>query len=201
MEDYKKNRFFSYDQSSLDILQQLYLWRPLAVFRREIRDFDSVFDVYARVLPDDLKECRLTTAIRDPQEDRPCRIAEDVLCAVFYELMRNATQHGLAYIRDQADIDARRAFVDIHCARDVIEGREALILCNDADLDDPGKRLKWLAAGSFSPVADDVGRGPGLVAGVLRNLGLGNIWSAQYGDADGSPTFAVAVWLKGLRIQ
>jgi hypothetical protein len=193
----KAPRYLSYDSEPLDILHAVTEWRHLAACYRFDTKKERWYDVCLDIVPDDIETCRLAPVDHDPVQTKACRLKETVLCAIFYEILRNACQHGVAFTPSTSSQHDGSAYVELHCCADTHDGHEVLVLYNDADLTDRGKRDKWRRVDFTEALSDS---GPGLVAAVLRTLDFGNIWVARYGEPDNCPTYAIAIWLKGMTI-
>jgi hypothetical protein len=194
----KKERFFKYDGPPLDLAASLSAWSADVVDNRPLTLTDEAnpcvgndYEVRLQLINGGVGRAILHRGIHDPQKDCDCRLGDKVLHAFFWEMFLNAARHGWA---EESEASGRKAVVKLSAQVQPIDGKYRLVLVNYAGKPDSSQKGGW------DPVAPDSGKGLGMVAGVLTNLGLGEIIEHWSPADEGNQSYAVAVHMHGLEL-
>ncbi|NQU25451.1 MAG: hypothetical protein HQ567_29560 [Candidatus Nealsonbacteria bacterium] len=192
----KRERFVSYDRSPLDLVHQVRKWAANVLSSRCIDGFGEC-SLELRVIVDNNCSLRLSPEIVDDENAR-CRLGDEVLSAVFYEVLLNAIRHGGI----NNTVAHNLATVSLIVKSDLVDGLPAMLLCNWVDVQNDDRDLgflKWRSLpDAYTRVDDSAGKGLGMVAGILHNLDVGSVWHRRYKNTKGVPFYGVAIHLSGM---
>jgi len=197
----KRTRFFHNEPR--DIMNLLNSLLPICTDSHSLKDEvsreESSYLVSCLLTRDTIQEATLNCEIFDSAQGEYYRLSDDVLSAVFYEILSNVARYGADNQNSREELagGGRLAKVHVSCFTFEVDTMQTLLLVNKAHHD----QVKYLPR-TPEEVPMKTGKGIGIAVGVLRNLGVGNIWHWQAEDSeDESPLYCVAVGLKGLHIE
>ena len=192
----KRERFVSYERNPLDLVHQVRKWAANVSSSRCIDGFGEC-SLELRVIVDNNCSLRLSPGILDDDNAR-CRLGDEVLSAVFYEVLLNAIRHGGV----NSTVAHNLATVSLIVKSGSVDGLPTMLLCNWVNVQDDDRDLgflKWRSLpDAYTRVDDSAGKGLGMVAGILHNLDVGSVWHRRYRNATGEPFYGVAIHLSGI---
>jgi len=194
----KKDRFFEYSGGAFDLLAHIPNWasmpfenRPLSYPANVDATVGHDHDIFLNLTIAGIDHAIIHPILYDPQRRSCCRLGDEVLQAIFWEIFMNAVKHGWA---ESTNPSLRHAVVNLSVQTLDIAHRNWLVLVNYC-----GKQAR--STNGWQRVAADSGSGLGMAAGMLRNLKLGDIIELSRPAGDGKQIFAVAIHLEGLDLS
>jgi len=198
----KLERYFTAADSRLDLSRFLNHEAHFIIGRQSFADWGECI-VTLRVLDFKQHKIWLKPNIRfSPNIDPPrlFRLSEFVLSNIFFEVFLNAVRHGMIN-NNEDELKKGCASVSITFAAGSHKGTPVILMLNEVLLNSDEAKVKYEEIPeTFKEVNTISGKGLGLVAQGLHELGLGNIWVKRYNNADGN-FYVAAIDLKGLEIE
>ena len=128
----------------------------------------------------------INSELYDEERRTNCRLSDDVLRSLFFEILKNAVNNGKLEIKDDG-----KAEVTVALEYSIVHDKHCLILKN-AIQKPLYKDYEWRL------VKADSGSGLGLTAHVLKNFGIGDVFECCRKNEKEQWIYCVAIWIKGL---